>query len=205
MWAADPGLVVGGVLVGLWVIVAAFLLTGRRRTDGRLARHGLLALVLAASGSAVAMFAVYAAVVDAVEDASAVSTLDVPVHFWFLSHRTGALNTLMEFVSAAGGSGGMAVLAAIGAALLLHTGRRLHALIVVLALFGGELLTNGFKVLYARARPPVADQLVVAGSYALPSGTPSNRWWCSECWQPWGCSSCPAGPASSAWRWSRCS
>jgi undecaprenyl-diphosphatase len=113
---------------------------------------------------------VYAAVVDAVEDASEVSRLDVPLHAWFLTHRTGALSTLMELVSSAGGSGGMAVLTAAAAGLLLWWGRRAHALIVVVAMGGSEVLGNWFKLLYARARPPVADQLVVTGSYALPSG-----------------------------------
>jgi len=170
MWAADPGLVAAGVLVVLWVIAAVFMATGRRRTDGWFAQRGLLAPVLVGSGAAVAMLAVYAAVVDAVEDASEVSRLDVPLHSWFLTHRTGALSTLMELVSSAGGSGGMAVLTAVAAGLLLWWGRWAHALIVVVAMGGSEVLGNWFKLLYARARPPVADQLVVTGSYALPSG-----------------------------------
>jgi undecaprenyl-diphosphatase len=170
VWAADAGLVVGGILAALWVIVAAVVVTGRRRTNAHLDRRGLVTPALAASGAAVALVAVHVAVADAVEDGSAISTLDAPAHSWFLNHRTGALNALMELVSAAGGTAGMAVLATIGAALLLRAGRWLHAVIVVLAMAGAELLGNGFKVLYARARPPVADQLVVTASYALPSG-----------------------------------
>jgi membrane-associated phospholipid phosphatase len=170
MWAADPGLTAGGVLVGLWVLVAAVLVTGRRRTEGWLIRSGLRVPLLPVTGAAVVLFALHIAVVDAVEDGSAVSVFDVPVYSWLLGHRTGALNALMELVSTAGGFAGMAILATIGAALLVHAERWPHAVIVVLALAGGELLSNGFKLLYARDRPAVADQLVVTGSYALPSG-----------------------------------
>jgi membrane-associated phospholipid phosphatase len=170
MWAADVGLVVGGILVGLWVIAASVLMTGRGRTHGRLARRGLLVPVMTASGSAVALLALYVAVVGAVEDTSALSVVDGPVHSWFLTHRTGSLSMPMEDVSAVGGTAGMAVLATIAAALLLWSWRWPHALIVLVAMVGGDVLGDVFKGLYARARPPVADQLVVTTSYSLPSG-----------------------------------
>lgn len=155
MWAADPGLAAAGVLVVLWAIAVIFMVTGRRRTEGWFARRGLLAPVLVGSGAAVAMLAGYAAVVDAVEDVSDLARLDVPLHSWFLTHRTSALSTLMELVSSVGGSGGMAVLTAVAAGLLLWWKRWAHALIVVVAMGGSELFGNWFKALYARARPPV--------------------------------------------------
>jgi hypothetical protein len=76
----------------------------------------------------------------------------------------------MTAVSAAGGTAGMAVLALIGAGLLWRMGRRAEAGIVIGAAVGAELLVQGFKHLYGRARPPVIDRLTVATNFALPSG-----------------------------------
>lgn len=165
MWTADAGLLVGSGLAGLWVVVAAVLLSRRVAVAGSTALP-----VLVTGCFAVALLTGHLAVVDAVEDASAVARLDAPVHAWFVAHRTGLLDPVMVEVSAVGGTLGMGALTLVAAVLLLRSGRRAHALIVVVGSVCGELLGDGAKLLYQRARPPVADQLVVATSYALPSG-----------------------------------
>jgi membrane-associated phospholipid phosphatase len=166
MWTADAGPMLGGALSGVWIVVAAVLLP---RHVG--VARGTQLPVLAASWLAVTLLAGHLAVVDVVEDSSAVALLDAPMHAWFVGHRTGLLDPLMVAVSAVGGTAGIAVLTAVAAALLLLYRRHTHAAFVVIAFVGGELLTEGAKLLYQRARPPVADQLTPgATSYALPSG-----------------------------------
>ena len=137
---------------------------------GAAPRSGRALPLLVAGWIAVALLAGHLAVVQAVEDMSAIALLDPPAHAWFVAHRTGVLDPLMVAVSAVGGAAGMAVLAAVAAALLLRSARRAHAAIVMIAFVGGQVLSEGAKQLYQRARPPVADQLVVSTSYALPSG-----------------------------------
>jgi membrane-associated phospholipid phosphatase len=159
--------VVGEVLVGLWLAVAAALVASGRRTGGAVR---VRVRDLGASGLAVALLAAHLAVVDAVEDGSSVALLDAPMHSWFVAHRTGGLTVLMEAVSSAGGLVGMDVLAAVAAVMLLRRGLRGEAVVVVVAAAGAQGLADVFKLLYERARPPAADQLVVITSYALPSG-----------------------------------
>jgi undecaprenyl-diphosphatase len=163
--AADAGVTAVRILVGLWVAVAVVVFFRPRP-----AANGLRTPVLLATGSAVALLATHAAVVDAVEDNSAVALLDAPVHAWIIGHRTGALDSVMTAISTIGGGVGMTALALVTAALLLWRRRRAEAAVVMVAPPGAQLLSDGFKMLYGRARPPVADQLEVSTSYALPSG-----------------------------------
>jgi len=64
----------------------------------------------------------------------------------------------------------MAVLALIGAAVLWRLRRQAEAALVVIAAVGSSLLITGFKKLYGRDRPPVAQRLTVETNAALPSG-----------------------------------
>jgi undecaprenyl-diphosphatase len=163
--AADAGLTAVRILVALWVAVAVVIVFRPRP-----AANGVRTPVLLATGSAVALLAGHVAVVEAVEHNSAVALLDPPVHAWIIGHRTGALDSLMTTVSNIGGGVGMTALAVVTAALLWRHRRRAEAAVVVVAPPGAQLLSDGFKLLYERPRPPVADQLVVSTSYALPSG-----------------------------------
>ncbi len=76
----------------------------------------------------------------------------------------------MTAVSAGGGTLGMAVLATLAVAVLLRSGRRGEAATVAVAAAGAGGLVVAFKHLYGRARPPVADRLVVETTASLPSG-----------------------------------
>ena len=164
MRGADAGLVAGGVLLALWVVSAAVVLAGHHLATA------VRTPVLAATGAAVVLLAGHVAVVDAVEDHSAVALLDAPGYGWSVTHRTGALTGVMTVVSTIGDAGGMVVLAAVALVLLLRRRRRAEAVVVVVATGGAELLSQGAKFLYARERPPVEGRLVPETSSALPSG-----------------------------------
>jgi hypothetical protein len=86
--------------------VAVVALTGRgqRPAPGTLVATGVVA----------ALFAAYAAVVDAVADPAPLSALDGPTLRWMVDHRSAPMTTLMREISNAGGTLGMTVLTALG-------------------------------------------------------------------------------------------
>jgi undecaprenyl-diphosphatase len=149
-------------LVAVWLAVAVAALTGSRRRPA----PG----TLVATGAVAALFAAYAAVVDAVADPAPLSALDGPTLRWMVEHRSAPVTALMREISNAGGTLGMTVLTALGVAVLLWRRRFREALVVLVAGAVAGPLVSDYKHLYERQRPPVATQLVVEPSYALPSG-----------------------------------
>lgn len=166
---ADPGLTIAWILVALWTLAATGWFVVPRRSARRCVPNRGLGPVMAGSGVAVVAFAGQAAVVDAVEDASAISRFDGPLLGWMLAHRTDVLTASMKAISAAGGTLRMSLLAAVGAAALV-LGRRRTEAGVVLAGLGAVALSSGFKILYGRVRPPLADQITASTTFSLPSG-----------------------------------
>jgi membrane-associated phospholipid phosphatase len=87
-----------------------------------------------------------------------------------MAHRTPALTAAAEFLNVAGGLLALGLVAVSAASLLALRGRRVDALLVAGAPAASGLLDLGFKVGYARPRPPVADHLVDVTGFSLPSG-----------------------------------
>ena len=69
-----------------------------------------------------------------------------------------------------GGLAELTVLAAAAAGVLLWRGRRLDAALMLAAPAGSGLLGSGFKLGYARPRPPEYGHLVTVSDFSLPSG-----------------------------------
>lgn len=84
--------------------------------------------------------------------------------------RSGGLTQLAVFVTNAGNTSSMAVLAVAVAGWCWYRGRRADAVLTVVAMAGSAVLFNTLKDVFDRPRPPVADRLVSAGNESLPSG-----------------------------------
>lgn len=166
MWFADVGAPLGWGLLATW-LVATVLTVCSHRVRRTLPRPRLL---LAGVGVAAALFAAQAGVVDLVEDHRGPGPLDRSVLAWVLAHRSPALTSAMRAASTIGSTAAMAVLAVLAAAMLWRARHRAVAGVVLGAAAGAGLLVEGFKHLYGRSRPPVADQLVTESSFSLPSG-----------------------------------
>jgi membrane-associated phospholipid phosphatase len=172
MWFADLGIGLATLAVAGWALLLALAVALPRL--GRAAPALLSAparLPLLVGGGAVALlFAGQAGVVDTVEDVAGTGVVDRSVWTWFVAHRDPTATKLMSAASAVGGTVGMAALALVAAIALWLVRRRIEAALVVTATVGAGLLTTGFKNLYGRARPPVADRLAVETNASLPSG-----------------------------------
>ncbi|MFC4945011.1 phosphatase PAP2 family protein [Pseudonocardia sp. GCM10023141] len=164
--AADIGLVTAGVVLGLWAVAVAASFATARTTM----RPAVSGVIVASSGMATVLLAGSMTVVDTVADQYSIAQWDLPVLDWFLGHRSGVATALMTAVSAAGGTGAMAVLAAGGVVVLAWRRHWVDAGVVVVAAVAAFVLNAGFKRLYGRARPPLADQLTPQDTFALPSG-----------------------------------
>ncbi|MDQ2710338.1 MAG: phosphatase PAP2 family protein [Actinomycetota bacterium] len=110
-----------------------------------------------------------ALVVDQVADAGATGP-DLAALDWSVAHRVGWAVDLGRLLAVLGGPAAMAVLAAAGVAVLWARRARAEAVVVAAAALGAVALVNGFKHLYARSRPPPADQVIHYLNQALPSG-----------------------------------
>lgn len=173
MWFADIGVGMAWLAIVGWVLVAALAVAlprFGRSTPALLLTAPTRTPLLVGAGAVVLLFAAQAGVVDTVADSTGAGLLDRWVWAWFVAHRTPALDQLMITVSTVGNTVGMAVLALIGAAVLWRLRRRPEAALVVIAAVGSSLLITGFKNLYGRDRPPVAQRLTVETNAALPSG-----------------------------------
>ncbi len=173
MWFADIGVGAAWVALACWALLLtlAFLLPRLGRTTPALLLTSPTRLpLLVGSGAAALLFAAQAGVVDTVADLNGAGLLDQRVWSWFVAHRTPAMTWVMAAVSTVGNTVGMALLALLGALVLWRLRRGAEAAVVVIAALGASLLVTGFKNLYDRARPPVAEQLTMQSNGALPSG-----------------------------------
>lgn len=173
MWFADIGVGVAWVAIACWVLLLtlSFVLPRFGRTTPALLLTPPTRLpLLIGSGAAALLFAAQAGVVDTVADLSGAGLVDQSVWSWFVAHRVPAMTWTMTKVSTIGNTVGMAVLALLGAIVLWRVRRRAEAAVVVIAAVGASVLVTGFKNLYGRARPPVAEQLTLQSNAALPSG-----------------------------------
>lgn len=176
MWFADTGQVLARVLLVAWFLAVGLWATRRGQPrNGTALLDGPRTPLLVGTTVALVLFAAQAAVVDAVADlpapgAPGPGVLDHAVWSWVLAHRVAWLTPLIVGVSAIGGTVSMTALVLVGVTALTITHRRAEAAVVLIAFAGSGLLEWGFKHLYERSRPPVADQLVVETTYALPSG-----------------------------------
>jgi undecaprenyl-diphosphatase len=102
-----------------------------------------------------------------VQDATAP---DQAILEWVLDHRSSALTSFFEPLTALGGTALLLPVTAVVVVLLVAVRRPWLGLFVALAGLGGLLLQDWLKTLFGRARPPAVDHLVHAASSAFPSG-----------------------------------
>jgi membrane-associated phospholipid phosphatase len=165
---ADGGEWLAGVLAVCWTVLVGHAEAVRR---GRVAGAATRSSVQAALGVAVLLFGLQALLGDGIDDAGRGATrLDTAVLTDVVAHRTPALTAAAEFLDVAGGMLALGVLAVVAAAVLALRGRRIDALLMASAPAASGLLDLGFKVGYARPRPPVSDHLVDVSGFSLPSG-----------------------------------
>jgi undecaprenyl-diphosphatase len=173
MWFADIGVVMAWAAIAGWVLVATLALVLPRlgqSSPALLPTVPTRVPLLVGTAAVALLFAAQAGVVDGVADSTGAGLPDRLVWAWFVAHRTPALDQVMITVSTVGNTVGMAVLALVGAAVLWRLRRRAEAALVVIAAVGSSLLITGFKNLYGRDRPPLAQRLTVETNGALPSG-----------------------------------
>jgi membrane-associated phospholipid phosphatase len=158
MSPADLGQIVAAVLAAAWVVT---LLCG----------PVVPARTLAGTGVATALFALPAALSDEIVDAGRGPTpLDSAVEAVILAHRTPALTSVAQLFDLAAGTVSLALLAAVVAAVLMGSGRRFEAVLLVGATAAAGVLIYVLKLVYSRPRPPVALRLIPESGFSLPSG-----------------------------------
>ncbi|MBI4510100.1 MAG: phosphatase PAP2 family protein [Deltaproteobacteria bacterium] len=98
---------------------------------------------------------------------------DMQVLTWIQAHRHPLLTYFFERTTALGSNLILVVVAVGACAALFLSGRRDMAAAIAAALLGGQLLSGGLKLLFARPRPDV-PALTSARGYAFPSGHAVN-------------------------------
>lgn len=170
MWFADVGQVIAYYVAAAWALVATIAMSSRRTALGAVLAPVARVPVLVGMTIATALFVAQAAVVDMVADAGGPGPLDTHVWAWFVDHRSSGVTFLMKAVSLLGDTPEIASMAIAGAGLLWWARHRVEAVVVLAAAEGASLLVNGFKSLYDRPRPPVAERLTIETNASLPSG-----------------------------------
>jgi membrane-associated phospholipid phosphatase len=171
MWFADVGQVIAWSVAAAWVLVASLALATRRTALGPVLAPVARVPVMVGMTIATALLVAQAVVVDMVEDVGGgPGLLDIDVWVWFVDHRSPLATFVMKAASFVGDSPEMALVAIVGAALLLWARRGAEAGVVLTAAVGAVWLVNGFKNLYNRPRPPVGERLAIETNPSLPSG-----------------------------------
>ncbi len=156
---ADLGLVVAVLLAALWLV--ALVALGRGESSSRWVRL-LSPPACVVGGIGAVLLVSQAAVVDAVEDGTAVARWDRPVLDWIEGHRDGVLTAVMRAVSAVGGTVGMTVLAVAAVVVLIMCRRRPHAVLVAVHRPRRGRARHRVQA-PLRARAPAVDRTVDAG------------------------------------------
>jgi undecaprenyl-diphosphatase len=165
---ADGGQWVAAVLALCWAAAVVHAEAVRR---GRLTDPATRNGVLAALGVAVLLFGIQTTLGDRIDDTGRGATrLDAAVWSAALHDRTPRLTAVAEVLNVAGGMLVLGVLALLASAALLWRGHRVQAALMASAPAAGGLLDLGFKLGYARPRPPESGHLVEVTGFSLPSG-----------------------------------
>ena len=117
----------------------------------------------------VAAVAVFAALAP-VARAGGAGGLDAQVHAWVGGHRSDAFTTFFTRYTGLGQWFVLAAAAGVAIVALTASARRREAAFLLIAIVAELLLNVALKAAFARSRPPAAQALVHAGSYAFPSG-----------------------------------
>lgn len=109
---------------------------------------------------------------DAASESDGVTALDRPVWSWLVDHRSAGWTTVMRAVTEIGGTGVLAGLALVVAAVLAwrRPDRRGDALLIAVVVAGVGALVTVSKPIVGRVRPPLAQRLVEETNQSFPSG-----------------------------------
>jgi membrane-associated phospholipid phosphatase len=105
-----------------------------------------------------------------VEESTRIVQWDATVTGWVTLHRGDFFVAAMTLITQVNSVGGVFVLSAIFAGVLLRMREFYWTLTLALAVGGGALLNVLLKALFERARPQVEDPLLILHSYSFPSG-----------------------------------
>lgn len=95
---------------------------------------------------------------------------DAPVQRWLHGHRSGALTSIMLFVTELGATRVLIPLAVVSGGLLWLRGNKRAAIFVWVTGLGAGLMNQGLKLFFARARPDELLRITGASGFAFPSG-----------------------------------
>ena len=122
-------------------------------------------------GAALAVIAVAAVLlVDAVSRGDGLTVIDRPIWSWFVHHRDGALTVTFKVITQVGSTLVTGTAAAVTVLLLLWRKRRADAVFLAAVSIGAGAIVSVGKHLLGRARPPLAERLVVETNQSFPSG-----------------------------------
>jgi membrane-associated phospholipid phosphatase len=133
-------------------------------------RQGAYAEPLAALFLSLLSTVAFAKLGEDVLGRDALVNYDVDVAGWLHAHAVHALTSVMLLVSQFGSTHVVLAVVVTATALLLRRGRRADALLVAVAVAGGELLDALLKFEFARPRPHMSDPLATAHGFSFPSG-----------------------------------
>jgi undecaprenyl-diphosphatase len=169
VWFADVALDAAWLLVACWLgwLLAPALIRRWAPAGPAPDRRRMVAV---GAGIAATLNLAQAAVLDSVEDDSGVGRLDQPLLTWLVAHRSADLTRFARAASAVGSPPTWVVVVVLVVGWLCLRRRRLEAAVLTGAGAGAFLLVAGGKAVLGRARPPVADHLVVETNQSLPSG-----------------------------------
>jgi undecaprenyl-diphosphatase len=97
--------------------------------------------------------------------------LDQAVSAWFRAIRVPGIEPLAIVASRLGDTGPMTLLTAATAVVLWFRGRRVEAVMIIVAVLGAAILGNGLKLVFHRMRPALEyARIALPESYSFPSG-----------------------------------
>ena len=158
------------VVIGFFAVQVAI---GRHRGAAwsdprRYSRRDVGWPTLVAAGLLVALIAL---ALDIAFDGLITTTFDQPVHDWFVEHRIDWLTPLVITFTNLAGPVGASVLAVVLAVIAAaRAGSWLPALLIVIGPAVTGLIVEVVKAVVPRARPAIADQIVVTIEPSFPSG-----------------------------------
>ncbi|WP_157695471.1 phosphatase PAP2 family protein [Nakamurella panacisegetis] len=161
-YAWVPYAVAALLLIGLSVVWAV-------RFRGRTTQSTWSWLAFRGAGLAVIAAAI-ALLADAATEGDGLTAIDRPTWSWFVGHRGGPLTALFKVITQTGSTLAMGSLAGVVVVVLLWRRRRADAVFLAVVAIGAGLFVSAAKPLIGRARPPMAERLVVEANQSFPSG-----------------------------------
>jgi membrane-associated phospholipid phosphatase len=155
-------------MAGLALVALAVIARSRARSR----ESASLAEFLSIRGTVLLLIATMVGLLaDAASEGDGVTAVDRPIWSWLVEHRSGTWTSVMEFISNAGSTVAMGLIALLVSVVLLFRApnRGKGTLVVVVAAGAGAIIRIA-KPLVGRVRPPAEFRLVLETNQSFPSG-----------------------------------